>query len=238
MPDRFIARWQHREGGQERANYSLFLTELCDVIGVERPQPAGATHEHNDYVFERVVKMGDCSSGRIDLYKRHSFVLEAKQSRWPGQRRRIRPGCPPRAQDRPDRGAARWDVLMRNAKRQAQDYARALPASHGWPPFLLVCDVGYCIDVYADFSGRGDNYTQFPDRRSFRIYIDDLRSDEVRDQLRRIWNDPGSLAPARSAEFSRTIAERLAALARTPGAAEAMAAARPVTELAAAPEHW
>jgi hypothetical protein len=30
----FIARWQGREGGQERANYALFLTELCDVLGV------------------------------------------------------------------------------------------------------------------------------------------------------------------------------------------------------------
>src|SRR5215469_10638515 len=27
----FIARWQGREGGQERANYALFLSELCDV---------------------------------------------------------------------------------------------------------------------------------------------------------------------------------------------------------------
>jgi hypothetical protein len=51
----FIQRWQGQEGGQERANYALFLTELCDLIGVEHPEPAGATHERNDYVFERVV---------------------------------------------------------------------------------------------------------------------------------------------------------------------------------------
>ena len=55
-PETFIERWQDGEGGQERANYALFLTELCDLIGVARPQPAGATHEHNDYVFERAVK--------------------------------------------------------------------------------------------------------------------------------------------------------------------------------------
>jgi hypothetical protein len=53
--DAFIRRWQGQEGGQERANYALFLTELCDLIGVEHPEPAGATHERNDYVFERVV---------------------------------------------------------------------------------------------------------------------------------------------------------------------------------------
>ncbi|RJF69827.1 type IIL restriction-modification enzyme MmeI [Rhodopseudomonas palustris] len=216
MADRFIARWQHREGGQERANYSLFLTELCDVIGVERPQPAGATHEHNDYVFERVVKMGGVSLGRIDLYKRHSFVLEAKQSRWPAERRLFGPRSAAAVRDeaRRGRGAARaWEGLMLSAKRQAQDYARALPASHGWPPFLLVCDVGHCIEVYADVSGRGDDYVHYPDRRSFRIYLDDLRRDAVRDQLRRIWNDPGSLAPARDAAPGRGIAERLAALA-------------------------
>jgi len=38
--DAFIHRWQGREGGQERANYALFLTELCDAIGVPRPDPA------------------------------------------------------------------------------------------------------------------------------------------------------------------------------------------------------
>lgn len=27
----FIAKWQGQEGGQERANYALFLIELCDV---------------------------------------------------------------------------------------------------------------------------------------------------------------------------------------------------------------
>ena len=48
-------------------------------------EPASATTEENDYTFERVVKDaardGTVSSWRIDLYKRGSFVLEAKQSR-------------------------------------------------------------------------------------------------------------------------------------------------------------
>src|SRR5215469_16053124 len=51
----FITRWQGQEGGQERANYALFLTELCDVLGLAHPDPADARHERNDYVFERVV---------------------------------------------------------------------------------------------------------------------------------------------------------------------------------------
>jgi hypothetical protein len=39
--DAFIQRWQGQEGGQERANYALFLTELCDLIGVGHPEPLG-----------------------------------------------------------------------------------------------------------------------------------------------------------------------------------------------------
>jgi hypothetical protein len=100
---------------------------------------------------------------------------------------------------------------MLNAKRQAEEYARALPTSHGWPPFILICDVGHCIEVYADFSGQGKNYTQFPDRQNFRIYLEDLRRSEVRDLLRKIWIDPRSLDPAQaSAKVTREIAKRLA----------------------------
>jgi hypothetical protein len=220
----FISRWQGREGGQERANYALFLTELCDVLDLPHPDVAGATHDHNDYVFERVVQRhlsdGD-ATGRIDLYKRNSFVLEAKQSRWKGGAKEVAgqddlftAGDDPA--DRGRRGASRaWDVLMMNAKQQAEEYARALPPSHGWPPFILTCDVGHCIEVYADFTGQGKNYTQFPDRQNFRIYLEDLRQEAVRDRLARIWSDPVSLDPTRTAaKVTREIAERLAAVSK------------------------
>ena len=36
----FIARWQGQEGGQERANYGLFLTELCGLLDLPQPDPA------------------------------------------------------------------------------------------------------------------------------------------------------------------------------------------------------
>jgi hypothetical protein len=215
----FIRRWQGREGGQERANYVSFLNELILLLGLPLPDPADATHEHNDYVFERAVKKhrdeGD-SHGRIDLYKKSSFVLEAKQSRLkgvkkiPGQNDLFTADIPEDSRGR--RGADRaWDVLMLNAKRQAEEYARALPTSHGWPPFILICDVGHCIEVYADFSGQGKNYTQFPDRQTFRIYLEDLRNEDIRDRLRKIWVDPISLDPAQSsAKVTRDIAKRLA----------------------------
>jgi len=220
--DAFIARWQGQEGGQERANYALFLTELCDVLGVPRPDPASAAHERNDYVFERVVTRhrddGD-AIGRIDLYRRNSFVLEAKQSRWKEGDKKVAGQDELFHEDAPDRGrrgAGRaWDVLMINAKRQAEEYARALPASHGWPPFILVCDVGHCIEVYSDFTGQGKNYTQFPDRQGFRIYLEDLRKPEVRDRLKAIWLDPQSLDPTRTAaRVTREIAGRLAEVSK------------------------
>ncbi len=221
-PEAFIARWQGREGGQERANYALFLSELCDVLGVDRPAPATASTEENDYVFERSVRRsaadGTHGLGRIDLYKRGCFVLEAKQSRQTGGVKHIEipllPGL-----DVPRRGvrdASRtWDVLMLNARRQAEGYARALPVDHGWPPFILVCDVGHVIETYADFSGQGKNYAQFPDRQSFRIYLEDLRRPEIRERLARIWTDPMHLDPAReTARVTRAIAERLAAVSK------------------------
>jgi hypothetical protein len=43
---------------------------------------------------------------------------------------------------------------MLNAKRQAEEYARALPTSHGWPPFILVCDMSHCIAVMTLGSSR------------------------------------------------------------------------------------
>src|SRR5579863_1884971 len=78
----FIARWKN-SGAAERANYQLFLSELCDVLGVTRPNPTTPDDAENAYVFERSVTFhhpdGSTSTGRIDLYKRGCFVLEAKQ---------------------------------------------------------------------------------------------------------------------------------------------------------------
>ncbi|HEY9249411.1 MAG TPA: type IIL restriction-modification enzyme MmeI, partial [Rariglobus sp.] len=78
----FITRWSEAEAA-ERANYVLFLSELCDLLGVPRPDPAGPDTETNAYVFERAVTFHHrgstkTSTGRIDLYKRDCFVLEAK----------------------------------------------------------------------------------------------------------------------------------------------------------------
>ncbi len=81
MPDPgpFITRWA-ASSAHERANYALFLSELCDLLEVLRPQPAVADDRDNAFVFERAVTFTEGRSGRIDLYKRGCFVLEAKQA--------------------------------------------------------------------------------------------------------------------------------------------------------------
>jgi hypothetical protein len=219
----FIGRWTAREGGAERANYQMFLSELCDVLGVDRPEPAGAERAHNDYVFERAVRPrasdGGTAPKRIDLYKKDAFILEAKQSRLPGAKNAI-PGqlslLPEDTETlgRRVRGPA-WDVMMQNARKQAEGYVFLLDANHPAPPFIVTCDVGHCLEVFADFSGTGRAYNQFPDRKGFRIYMDDLRRPEVRAELARIWTDPHSLDPTKtSARVTREIAKRLAEVSK------------------------
>jgi len=67
----------------ERANYSTFWNERCDLLAVARPYPSGLDDDKNAYVFERAVPFlnpnGSTTIKRIDLYKRGCFVLEAKQ---------------------------------------------------------------------------------------------------------------------------------------------------------------
>jgi len=219
----FIARWTAGAGGAERANYQMFLCDLCDVIGVARPDPAGADAARNDYVFERAVRPRQSEATtaprRIDLYKKGAFILEAKQSRLPGQKNAI-PGQLSLLPDEPEhlgrRTASRgWDVMMQNARQQAEGYVFLLGADQPAPPFLIVCDVGNCLELYADFSGTGRAYDQFPDRKGFRVYLDDLRRAEARDLLSAIWTDPRSLDPAReSARVTRAIAKRLAEVSK------------------------
>lgn len=213
-------------GGSELANYQLFIIGLCEALGLPRPHMAQERNELNDYVFERRVDFkhpdGSRTAGRIDCYRRGCFILEAKQSGKrqsakldPDQMLLIPEDATQRKPGQAKRGTRGWDQVMLAARKQAEDYARALPIEHGYPPFLLVVDVGHVIEVYADFSGQGKNYAHFPDRQSYRIGMDDLRAEKVQARLRAIWTDPLSLDPTRiSAEVTRDIAERLAKIAK------------------------
>ena len=83
--EHFLNRWTKREGGAERANYGLFLIELCERLGVGRPEPAGHIKHLNKYNFDRQVGREGEPTKFIDLYKSGCFILEAKQSRLPGK---------------------------------------------------------------------------------------------------------------------------------------------------------
>lgn len=196
MVETFIERWRG-VAASELATAQSFVLELCDLLGVDKPH---ATAEQ-DYMFERPVVFqhgdGNTSAGRIDCYRRGHFVLEAKK---------VRAGTHTRGFD---------DALMR-ARAQGEGYARALPASEGRPPFVVVVDVGHVIELYAEFTRSGGTYTPFPDPRSHRIRLDDLRRPEILERLRTLWNDPMALDPARAnARVTRAVATELAKVARS-----------------------
>lgn len=166
--EQFIAAWRDT-GGSELANTQSFVNGLCEIIGVPAPDGSRADDNANDYVFERRVFAnngeGTRSFGRIDCYRRGAFILEAKQGS-DADRRAAEAGeddldlFGQTAARRMKRGTARrgtdgWTAAMIAAKGQAERYARALPTDHEWPPFLIVTDVGYCLDIWADFSGTG-----------------------------------------------------------------------------------
>lgn len=221
-PEAFIAYWQDK-GGLERATYQRFINELCALIGVDPPEAPYEEDCRNDYVFERRVRALDVAGedGRnnyIDCYKRNCFVLEAKQSKKRQRGTEEGPAAdlfgalPPQ----PRGVAASWDRLMRAARNQAERYAKALPKDHGWPPFLVIVDVGHVIELHADFTGLGKAYLPFPDSRSHRIGLKDLGDPEIRNRLKAVWANPKSLDPAaRRAEATRDIAQRLARVARS-----------------------
>ena len=75
----FVERWQ-RSGGAERANFQLFAAELTELLDLTKPKPVIPDGSADDYCFERPVRFFDTRTmGRIDLYRRHCFVMEGKQ---------------------------------------------------------------------------------------------------------------------------------------------------------------
>ena len=90
------------------------------------------------YIFERDTltphEGGTISVGKVDLYKEGHFILEAKQgsekeSKKVGTARRETPS---------------WTIAMNKAYGQGLGYAKTFDRP---PPFLMVCDIGYCFDL-------------------------------------------------------------------------------------------
>lgn len=225
--DDFIRRWSEAPIS-ERAHYQTFIGQLCRLIGVAAPDEERTGDL--DYCFERPVKFlhedGGSHPGYIDCYRRGAFVLEAKQSGKRGAGGALDPQPQLALFGGKGRKAAppsnTLETLMRNAKRQAENYAKALDE---WPPFIVVVDVGRAIELWSDFGRQGKAYAPFPDRARYRIEMAHLRDEAVRDRLRRVWSDPMSLDPAaRVAEVTTDIAGRLAWLVRSIGGRVALGA--------------
>ena len=193
--ERFIAKW-NGVSASELSTSQSFLIDLCHLLAVDTPHPTA----EQSYMFERPIAFahgdGSTSPGRIDLYRRGAFVLESKKLK-------------------AAKHTKGFDEGLLRARTQAEQYARALPADEGRPPFVVVVDVGNRIELYAEFSRSGATYTPFPDPRSHRIALDDLRKPELRERLRQVWTDPLALDPSReSARVTREIAAQLAELAK------------------------
>jgi hypothetical protein len=206
--DAFIARWQGVTAS-ELASAQSFVIDLCGLLGLPAPHPTA----EQDYMFERPVTFrhgdGGSSAGRIDCYRRGCFVLEAKKLKVPKGPQSAGAG------DTAGGSKKGYDDALLRARSQAENYARALPAGEGRPPFLIVVDVGSVIELYAEFTRSGATYLPFPDPRSHRIRLADLRDAELRQRLAAIWTDPLALDPTRhAAHVTREIAGHLAALAK------------------------
>ncbi len=198
----FIERWKDCAGA-ERANKDSFFKELCTLLGVSQPDPVRGDPKVDRYVFERGVKTqgpdGKITTKFIDLYKEGCFVLEAKQSGEQGALKSWMEGGKNQA----------WENRMEKARTQAYRYADNLPHP---PPFLIVCDIGLCFDIYACFDGT-TRYTPFPIPQKKRIPFKDIGSHL--DLLRTIWSDPFALDLSKKAKkVTEEVAASLAELAR------------------------
>jgi hypothetical protein len=200
-PRAFIARWRGVTASELSTSQS-FVIQLCELLGVQPPHPT----PEQSYMFERPITFthgdGSTSAGRIDCYRRGHFVWESKKLK-DGERQAAA-------------GSRRFDDALLRARTQAENYARALPAAEGRPPFVVVVDVGHVIELYAEFTRSGATYTPFPDPRSHRIRLEQLADPAIRKRLKALWTDPLSLDPSRaSARVTREVAAELAELAKS-----------------------
>jgi restriction-modification enzyme MmeI-like protein len=195
----FVERWRTSKA-HESGVYQQFFVELCDLLGVERPDPSAETQP--DFCFEKPVSIthedGSVTTGSIDFYKKGCFVWESKQGSEAGDKK----------VGTARRGTATWDKAMRGAYGQALKYASYLP--EGKAPFLITCDIGLNFEIWPGFSG---DYGGYGARKTYAL--DKLADPKFFDYLCLIFEDPHELDPAKyAAKVTREVAAKLAGLAR------------------------
>jgi hypothetical protein len=201
----FVAKWQQSRA-EERSNKDGFLYDLADILGVPRPEPKTGDPERDRYVFEHdvptLLEDGKVSTRKVDLYKHGSFILEAKQGSEAGDKK---PGFA-------RRGTDTWDLKMQETLGQALGYAGSMDDP---PPFIVICDIGHCFDLYASFDRTP--HRAFPNALRKRIWFKDLLTEPAHlETLRKIWLDPLDLDPSRhAAKVTREVAASIADLARS-----------------------
>ena len=202
----FVETWL-KSGAAERAHKDKFLDQLCDVLGVPKPEAKANDPSRDRYVFEHDVPTahegGQVTTRKIDLYKHGCFILEAKQGSNPGDKKL----------GFARRGTPQWDVGMRDAYGQAIGYAASMDDP---PPLIVICDIGYCFDLYASFDRTP--HRPYPNALHHRIWLRDLLvpGNPHVETLRKAWTEPLALDPSRhAAKVTREVAESIAELARS-----------------------
>jgi very-short-patch-repair endonuclease len=195
--EQFITRWQN-SSGNERANYQMFFSELCDALGVKRPDVKGSV-TGDPYCFDKDITIfhpsGKKTPGYIDFYKADHFLIEAKQ------------GSNKSGKGTAKRGTNSYLKAMEAAFVQAIAYTRNLPSK---PPFLLTCDIGDHFELWMGFSADYGGYGARQD-----IGLAALRKPEIFDLFVDIFTDPQKRNPEKiAAKVTREVAADLAELAR------------------------
>lgn len=178
-------RWQNAERG-ERSNAQLYLTELCEALGVEKPRPRGSGYEFEHPV--RIVRRDGSETVKpADLFKDGCFLLEAKDEAQPGET---------------------TDRLLRRAFGQAMEYASHVKG--GPPPYLMVLDVASTVLVWDRWHG---TYGGFQAARRIELPTLHQRSADTL-FLQDVWERPQARDPRQRAEaVTKEIAAHLADLA-------------------------
>ena len=192
----FLRRWD-KAGGRERENDRMFFMEMCDALGVDRPNPQGGPIVYGfDHTITIYTPSGKKTSGFVDFYKENHFVIEAKQ------------GSDKSGSGTAKRGTQGYLKAMEGAFVQAVSYARNVLSR---PPFVLTCDIGSHFELWLGFGG---DYGGYGARRE--IGLTELVKPEIFGLFVDIFTNPQARNPEKIAAIvTREVAADLADLARS-----------------------